>query len=207
MNTFISYDGLPLASGGAHSISSLSPLEAYGCLVRFFDACTNHPYPETVLLLNLSKGSVKLFWQLTKMFGLPKCKMNGVPPRWEWRVKNTRIDAAFGSLQLSDALTLTLFWKFKLVHPDTKRQLEGQDAIPVLDERMHNSQIYFRASRKSTVSAWLTLPFSSFAEAINYFAPFSELLPFKPSVKHWRIWKCSKNGIWSPRRTEQNLSQ
>ena len=206
MDTFISYDGLPIASGGAHSISSLSPIEVYGCLVKFLDACTNRPSPQTGLLLNSSAGNVKLVWQLTKTFGLPKWDIHGVPQQWEWRVKDTKINAAFDALQLSDALTITFLWKFKFAHPDTKRPLEGQDNIPVLDERVHNSQIYFRGSRKSTVSAWFTLPFSSFTEAADYFEPFSELLPFKPSTKHWRIWIRSKNGNWSPRNTERNVS-
>ena len=132
--------------------------------------------------------------------------MYSVPQQWEWTVKNKKIDAAFEALQLSDALTTMFLWKFKFVHPKTNRPLEGQDAIPVLDERVHNSQIYFRGARRSTVSAWFTLPFSSFAEAVDYFRPFSELLPFKPSAKHWRIWKCSKNGNWSPRHLERNVS-
>ena len=181
-------------------------MEVHHSLVNFLNACTDHPYPETELLLNSSIGSVKLVWRLTKMFGLPKWNMYSLPQQWEWRVKNTKIDAAFNTLQLSDALTLTFLWRFKFVHPETKLQLEGQDAIPVLDERLHNSQIYFRASRKSTVSAWFTLPFSSFEEAGNYFTPFRELLPFKPSAKHWRIWKYSKKGNWTPRHAERNAS-
>lgn len=206
MNTFISYDGLPISSGGAHSIGSLSPKEVYGSLVTFLNACTTNPAPEVELLFNpsVTTGSMRMVWQLTKMFGCPKWNMNHVQQEWVWTVKNKKVDAALEALKLSDALGLTFLWKFKFIHPDTKMVLDGQEAIPVLDERLYNSQIYFRTLQKSTVSAWFTLPFHSFSEAANYFAPFTALLPFTPSPKHWRIWKCSKNGNWKPRRIEEN---
>ena len=197
---------MPIASGGAHSIGSLSPMEVYESLNRFLNACTDHPPAGTALLLNSSIGSVKLVLRLTRMFGLPKWNMHSAPQQWAWRVKNTKTDAAFNALQLSNALTLTFIWRFKFIDPHTKIILEGQDAIPVLDERLHNSQLYFRASQKCTISAWFTLPFSSFAEASDYFSPFTELLPFKPSPKHWRVWKRSKNNNWTPRHTEKNVS-
>ena len=210
MKTFISYEGLPINSGGAHSISSIPPIEVYNSLISFLKACTNFPSPTVEFLFNASeaKGSGMKLWELTKQFGLPTWNFNSFLSSkqhvWSWTVKSSKVETAFDYLTKIDTLTLTFKWKFKFINPETKEIIEGQDAIPAIDERLHNSQIYFRASERSTVSVWFTFPFSSLPEAFNYFDPFQKLLPFTLSGKHWRIWSLSQNGKWIPRQREKN---
>jgi hypothetical protein len=212
MNTFISYEGLPISSGGAHSVSAISSIEVYNSLISFLEACTNFPSPTVELLFDASeaKGSGIKLWELTKQFGLPNWNLDSYLSTkqhlWVWKVKSSNAGIAFENLEKFDTLTLTFLWKFKFINPKTKEIIEGQDAIPAIDERLHNSQIYLRASKRSTVSVWFTLPFSSLTEAFNYFNPFQKLLPFTPSDKHWRVWSLSKSGKWIPRQREKNAS-
>lgn len=212
MTTFISYEGLPIKSGGAHSISSISSIEVYNSLINFLRACTNSPSPTVELLFDDSeaKGSGINLWDLTKQFGLPKWNfynfLSTKQHEWAWTVKSSKVETAFDYLQRFDTLTLTFLWKFKFINPETKKLIEGQDAIPAIDERLHNSQIYFRCSKKNTVSAWFTFPFSSLTTTFDYFGPFQKLLPFTLSDKHWKIWSLSQNGKWIPGKREKNVS-
>lgn len=74
--------------------------------------------------------------------------------------------------------------------------------IPILDFRMHNSQIYLRLSSiKSTASVWFAFPFDELTEDnLKYLDGIQKTLPFKFSKHSWRLWKRSKNDNWTPRK-------
>jgi hypothetical protein len=79
------------------------------------------------------------------------------------------------------------------------------DQIPVIDFRLQNSRIYLRLQQRSTISIWFVFPFEELNETSRqYLAALSAALPFRPSDKHWRLWKKSKAGNWNPSVIDMN---
>jgi hypothetical protein len=73
--------------------------------------------------------------------------------------------------------------------------------IPILDERVVNSQIYTRLSgAKSTISSWFAFPFAEMNDHNRfYIEQIKSSLPSKLSDKSWRKWHLAKNGNWISR--------
>lgn len=87
-------------------------------------------------------------------------------------------------------------WRFKFISPQTGQVLSGHDDIPVVDERLHNSQIYLRFAQHVTVSLWLTLPFTDLNDdAVNYIKLLTDSLPFNISNNNWKLWKFTEGRL------------
>lgn len=218
MDTFITYEGLPINSGGAHSLSKKPVEKIYLETMAFLKTFTDSDRPKEVGVTfytsqNKSYKTLPILLSLTKRLGVPlhnSWDLGSVKQDfYTWRLKNNNIQSGFEILEKYKDLpsnpygpvVLSLKWQFYFVDKDTKRVLPGQDKIPVLDIRQQNSQIYLRLSQKSTISVWFALPFSATeGYAQEYVNSLCSHLPFKPSEKHWKIWRKSKSGIWSPQK-------
>lgn len=98
---------------------------------------------------------------------------------------------------------MSFLWNFSFIDPKTNQILPNQEKIPELDFRIKNSRIYLRISNKSSISVWLALPFEKLGKfEVEYINELKCHLPFKPSEKHWRIWKKSEKGNWIPNKIE-----
>lgn len=216
MEKFISYEGLPINSGGAHSISKKLPKENYNKIIDFLNTYADRTSPKSieVSLYESKKGeysALKILPKLIRKFGIPKTHHDGFIRSWNWKLSIKNIEKGFKALELNKDLpdniagpiVLSFCWNFYFKDPKTNVVLENQEKIPQIDFRIENSRIYLRLSKKSSVSVWFAFPF----ERINdyekkYFNNLKKKLPFKPSEKHWRIWKKSKNGNWIPRKIQ-----
>ncbi len=216
MNRFISYEGLPINSGGAHSVSRKSSKVTYDQTLGFLDLFTNNTKPKSIeLALYESEkkeySALRLLLKLSLKFGIPKTQNDGWLRTWTWNLSVKDIKKGFETLKLNDGLpknpagpiTLNFYWNFHFKDPSTNQVLPNQELIPELDFRIKNSRIYLRLSKKSTISVWFALPFDQMDKyESKYLDNLKANLPFKASDKHWRIWKKTKNGNWTPRKLE-----
>ncbi|MEO5681253.1 MAG: hypothetical protein ABIQ88_01365 [Chitinophagaceae bacterium] len=220
MKAFITYEGLPLNSGGAHSLGTKSPEKVYSDATKFIETFTTAKRPASlkVIFYASQSGAYKslpILWELIKKMGLPSFG--------SWNLKQNKqrfftfklrgIKTGLSILEKYSGLpnneygpiVISVLWHFKFIDPRSRETLPGQHEIPSLDERIYNSEIYLRLSRKSTISVWLAFPFSSLDEyALKYISDATDCLPFKPSDKHWKIWKQSAKGNWTSKTLTLN---
>lgn len=167
MNKFISYQGLPINSGGAHCVSRKSPKMNYNQILDFLNLYADKTQPKSIELILYESdkkeySTLKLLPQLILKFGIPKIQNDGWLKTWVWNLSQKNIEKGFEILDLNDKLpknlagpiTLSFYWNFHFKDPKTNQVLPNQKLIPELDSRIKNSQIYLRLSRKSTVSVW-----------------------------------------------------
>ncbi len=123
-------------------------------------------------------------------------------------VSSGKVRDILNLLRISDKYTFATTWKFHFKDPDNNIVLPGQNDIPTIEDRLFNSQIHLRLSKnKSTISAWFTFPFGDLTQEMSeYIESVENALPFKFSKESWRQWSLSKNGNWTPRRIEINVS-
>ncbi|MDT3404222.1 hypothetical protein [Mucilaginibacter terrae] len=207
MQKFITYDGLPLKSGGAHYINKFAASELYKRLIDFANHFTNAPQPLGVQLefnsfFQGEKISFKLLWETIKRFGLPSWSLSQYigsgTSVWTWNIVARQVDEALAFHEKFNKITFSVTWRFHFINPVNKRVLPGQDTIPIIDVRLHNSQIRFRCGSKYSVSVWFVLPFEELdAYAIEYIKAIKSQLPFTPSNKHWKLWTVNKDKLSS----------
>lgn len=211
MNAFISYDGLPINSGGAHTISGKKHEVVFDQLSEFIFKYTTASSPVQSNLLvdqpNFAAVVKNSYLLGLPTFDFPNYLANG-QRSVSWSVSSRKVRDIITLLGISDRYTFITTWKFHFKYPDSNLVLPGQNLIPTIDERLYNSQIHLRLSKnKSTVSAWFTFPFSDLTkETLEYIEGVENALPFKFSRKTWRHWSLSKNGNWTPKRIEINVS-
>jgi hypothetical protein len=213
LEKFISYDGLPLKSGGAHSISNADNHGIYLAVCDFFKCLTTDPSSVNRIILDVSvkqKGTTVSFWYMVMNFGLPDWSSTGSINGgfvWIFDVSEQQIAKAIGLSKQFANLTLTMMWRFQFVNVKTKTTIKGQNNIPILDERRPSSQVYLRLSRKTTMSLWFTLPFDELdTDAIAYIKLLKAKLPVKLSNNHWKILTLSKNGNWIGRKLDASIT-
>jgi hypothetical protein len=205
MNAFISYNGLPINLGGAHKISSRSPGYVYQKVLLFLNTYTTTKSPDKTYI-ELGKNDFSDLWKYSTLFGWPKFDIDNFianrQKRVTWSISIQKIHKALQVISDKEDVVLCATWKFRFIDPSTKEILNGQDRIPIIDERLTNSQIYVRLSKKiSTISVWFTFPFDGLNEEnLRYIEGVKDLLPFRFSEEGWRIWKLSKNDHWTPRK-------
>lgn len=222
MESFISYDGLPIRSGGGHSLGKLNPKEAYertkGLLQQFGD----NSFPNEITLEqyraeNNEFNSSQLHWETRKKFGwFPRREVwrfpDGKQRLWHWKIPYRKKDAALKHLnKLKELpkhefgpLNIRMNWNFKLIDLQTKKLLPNQHLIPTIDFRLPNNSARLTLSHKSTLAIWIVFPFSdpSNEEFRMYLEDMKKVAPFKFSDKNWRLWKKSKKGNWNPNKIE-----
>jgi len=219
MDRFISYEGLPINSGGAHRLGKKTIREAYNETNAFLKMYTDSAVPQAVSLTLYATDSFnfkKLKWQLMKKYGFfPRREtwdFGKTKQRlWTWTLSPGKIEEGINILEEQKdlpeheygPLTLSILWHFKLVYPETKKRIPNQELIPVLDERIQNSRALLTLKPKSTLSVWFAFPFDNQDnEFNNYIEGFNKHLPFKPSDKHWRLWKKGSKGEWRPTKID-----
>ena len=142
-------------------------------------------------------------------FGFPKLDLYGSLgldfSRVYYNVNEGKIYDALKLVDNEPGKTLSIKWKFKFVDPVSRQILPKQELIPIVDDRVSNSQIYVRLSAvNSTISPWFAFPFENINEENKIFLDkLKQHLPFGMSDKSWRKWQLSKNGNWVPRNLDR----
>lgn len=201
MNGFITYDGLPLKSGGAHHLGSKPTKLIYAGIDSFLNKYTNSKKPH-YLIVELSTLKLSRIIKYSLKFGMPYFGQGRV----YWHASIIDIDLLIEKIAQTDELLLSILWRFRFIDLISGQVLPGQSEMPVLDERIHNSQLYLRLStKKSTLSTWFALPFNTLSDSsLKYIKGMQMDLPFKFSEQSWRLWKQSKDNHWIPKKLKIN---
>jgi hypothetical protein len=209
MENFITYDGLPISSGGAHRINGRPANEIYDSLSKFTSTLTNTNKPHRLFLeynstISSNASKFKTVWKLILACGPPKLSLGNYYAtrqlKWRWMLRTGSMNKAIKLQSQYENITLSVLWYFYFIDLNSKKMLPGQDAIPVIHPRLQNSHIYWRHGKTSSISLWFILPFNELDTAtVDYIKLLQAHLPVKLSKNHWRIWRKNKNGP-SPRK-------
>ena len=218
MDRFISYEGLPISSGGAHSLGKKDHREILQSVNEFLNKFSNTTQPDSVSLTFYNSrhkkySTLKNLFLIIRQFGFGFKQRSWnlkdyIQKFWTWKIRNSQLDKGLNIISelnnLPDndygPIDLGIIWNFKFIDFTSKQILPDQDKIPEIDSRLHNSNIYLRIGNKSTISVWFTLPFGDFENHKDYIDKMEHELPFKFSDKQWHQWTLSKNGNWIKRK-------
>ena len=205
MESFITYNGLALSSGGKGQLQSSSSKKIYQDIYLFLDHFTDCKQPESVQVVmhQFSPGS---FLKYCLHFGIPRFDWWNF---WSfkkdlvyWNAWPSRLQHTFPMVMADENLLLCVKWEFLFSDPLAGKVLPNQSKLPILDERKPKSSIYLRISEKrKTLSSWFVLPFAELDEKnIDYLRSIQAVLPFKFAAKGWRSYSKTPKGNWVPKK-------
>jgi hypothetical protein len=217
--SIITYDGLPLSSGGGHTLRTRDPLAARDQVRNFLSCCTDCGGPQKASIEVITGGSVPA------EFSLPLVKKLsaelGVPARrgsygsgaiaHSWPIAPAQVDGFVAHIAQAiplpvlpfrlQPLTVTAAYKFHLLDPRSRATLPWQNPgfygnfSTAPGQFLGESQIYARISERSTVSLFLSFPFDDVSEELITTAGFVRAhLPFPLSANHWKRWRLAIKG-------------
>lgn len=204
----VTYVGLPISSGGAHSLGRMSRRAAYEQTMTFLRTCTE-PVSNMEYRFRLNEKTA---------VGLPSD-----PMLW-LKVKARFGPGAIGTDRVSDALdfldeiepqpesygvTPIWFWattRFRILDPATGMPFPGQDPksfggteyewqIP-----LGSSDLRLILHNRAALGVDLCIP-NADRDVLRRVVPWlQEHLPFKLSAKHWRAWNRTRSGSFRARK-------
>lgn len=207
----VTYDGLPAAAGGAHSLRTKNPRKAYESVQGFLDAAVvTIGAPEMSFQLWAGgppdiAGDFEAF--ASAHLGGPQSRQR---THTQWRVLPENIDAALDALSNADSRAVTghghplasLVWNAEvaLADPASGTPYAGIDAdafgrfaVDGYGRLLGDSGVRATfGTIASSLSLWLAFPADDrLHDAAAY---VQEQLPFRLSTKHWRRWRATQDG-------------
>lgn len=202
---FLTYDGLPVKSGGAHSIRGknlkLNWQKANNFIKNISASYLNAQY---VLKLYLGCEEVRKYVEIFKLkFGLyPKEKMASTYEKfYEWDITEDKVNEVIQILDeikpqpkhWIEPIRFEATSQFYLSNLDKKISLDGQSLDYNIDDGYGHytslSNFMITVTEKVLLSIWLVIPFRTIdAELKSYVNKLVEFAPVKLSDKHWKIW-------------------
>lgn len=215
--SIITYDGLPISNGGAHTLRTKSPLVALEQVRSFNASCTNAVLPKNVLIEVVTgegipeEFSSPLIKQFTAELGVPKQRGLGASIGHQWPLTAQQVDSYVDLIEKTKPLPIHLYklqsiavialFEFHLTAPQSRIILPNQGAAhygrysPGHAQLLGESHLFARISERSTVSLFLNFPFEEASESFRQSVAFvQEHLPFSLSSSHWKQWRLSKSG-------------
>ncbi len=212
----ITYDGLPISSGGAHSLRQKGFVKTFEALQKFVDSISleREATSVTLELFDVGGGSYTYFLSLSSEFDDKYCKKEGRQigdyDGSQWEVKPTELRPLIQDLErlrpipnagyAGRSLVVHVYWKLVFVDsrgdqfPFQSRHDYGQFDVD-FQRYLGESFIYSRISETSTAHLFLSLPFEEPTdEAIQLVARIQEDFPARLSSKHWKRWTLTKRG-------------
>ncbi len=213
----VTYDGLPVSSGGGHTLRSRSAQDAFNQIARFLDGCTapSQPVRFTIELVT-GNGipehfSSPLLADLTKRYGPAHSRSLGSNTGHIWAVQEKDV---VSTLALIDdlrplpshphklqSISLNALSFFQLIDPANNNPYPHQDSEsclnfqPSFGQQLGVSQAYARISERSTLSLFLNFPLLEEGnELVKAVQAVQEHLPFQLSKSHWKRWSLTKRG-------------
>lgn len=209
----VTYSGLPISSGGAHSLGRMSRRTAYERTIAFLDQCTV-PDAERACAISFVADGVSP--RVTPPAGL----RDNVERRFgrSGDIPESRIGDALDFMeeiapQATNVYGMASVWltmqcRFRLLDPGTGLPLPGQDprrfggAEYVWSVPLGESGLLLSLHNQAALAVDLCIPDAT-EELLRRLIPWlAASLPFKFSPKHWRVWTPTKAGSFRGRRLE-----
>jgi hypothetical protein len=207
----VTYDGLPVASGGAHGLRARHPRAAWTAVQSFIDACLLPVATPTMSLRVWRSGPEPAREELiafaTRALGGPRSQDR---TSMEWRLRPQAVDDVLVAIDAAGTGAVTphgqpmasLTWdaEVRLIDPDTGEPWEG--VSPEAFDR-HPVDGYGRVlgasgvrtaigTSASSLSLWLSLPGDErLPRAARH---VQEHAPVRLSRLHWRRWRPTRDG-------------
>jgi hypothetical protein len=218
----ISYDGLPVSSGGSHGLGRIGPRAAFDAVERFLGTCTkttaprratitvrfeDHTQPALIAALHASAAS-----QLGVRLADVNQNTYGGTMVQDWPVSTKRaadtLEWLAGAKGLpktpqGDAASVTLDYHVRLKAMKGGAELGFQKPDCYLRQAYDGYGVTLGRSgcrivlgeSRSSMSTILFLPFEEPGPELWQYARFLQThLPFKFSHKHWKHWRLTKKG-------------
>lgn len=222
MAVVITYDGLPVSSGGAHKIRGndiLTSWEGARQFISKFARISSSAYKLELYTdcKEITRYMPNLRWQ----FGIfpQKIRQSSRHTFYRWNIGEAKAQKAAKLISEISPLPehtlgpirLDFDAQFYLINSDTKEILPNQRTDLDFDDGYGHmtSLSNFRLSLKGnvTLSLWLVLPYQEPGpEFENYIRRIAEEAPFPLSEHHWKQWFISKSGKLYARKLEVRLT-
>jgi hypothetical protein len=214
----ITYEGLPLSSGGAHRLRTKGFVNAWRIIEHFLKERTDFARPEEIVIELLEGASLPdefvtpLKQRFTLEFPVVRSRAVGEAVGRQWSVGRERLPALLQELEavqpLPDffvqPLAVDVALKFRLVDRSTRKPLPFQNPSDYLHQdagcaghqlSLGSSVASARISTRSTLFVFLSLPFAEVsAELRDYVEFLGSAAPFTFSEKHWKVWTLNREG-------------
>lgn len=213
----VTYNGLPISSGGAHSLGRMSRRTAYRRTIAFLDQCT---VPDAERAYAISFPADRVSPGVTPPAGLG----DEVERRFgrSGEIPESRIGDALDFLdeiapQPTNRYGMASVWlqmqcRFQLLDPRTGRPVPGQEpqrfggAEYVWSVPLGTSRLLLSLHDHAALAVDLCIPDASDRLLRTVVPWLQENLPFKFSPKHWRAWTPTRSGSYKSRIiTSSNL--
>jgi hypothetical protein len=206
----VTYDGLPAAAGGAHSLRTKRPAQALDRVSTFLDACTTPIDPPRwgfqVAAGGTPDETERIVAAATDALGGPRQRSR---THTTWNVRPDTVDAALAVVDGAGAAAttyggalaaLTLSVAVDLIDPADGAPYAGMGAgtyggfaVDGYGRLLGQSGVRATVGTSaSSLSLWLNLPGDSRLEAGARHV--QDNLSFKLSGKHWRRWAPTRAG-------------
>jgi hypothetical protein len=212
----ITYDGLPIASGGAHSLRTRGLAAGFDALQSFADAVSLEPSP-TNLGVEVMKGK-GVPERLTSLLGSDfddrlaqrAARRVGDCTSHQWTVAPSSLPWVMSTLERFRPIPKTTFaghaalvhatWNLVLFD-SSHRPLpyQGPEHYLHFDCDRHRflgqSFVYGRISEHTTANLFLSLPYDDVnGEVQRVVRQIQAHFPAQLSSSHWKMWRLAKNG-------------
>lgn len=216
--SIITYDGLPLSSGGGHRLRTRDPLAALHQVHNFLSSCTDCRGPQKASIEVITGESIPaefslpLVKKLTAELGEParRGSYGAGAIAHSWPIAAAQVDDWVRWIAQASPMpvlpyrlqpvTVTAVYKFHLLDPRSRATLPWQNpgfygnfsAVP--GQLLGESQLCARISERSTVSLFLSFPFDDVSDdLIRTAGSIRAHLPFPLSTTRWKRWRLAKN--------------
>lgn len=211
----MTYDGLPIAAGGAHTLRSRGFREAWTQIEHFLRRCSDFDRPQQIVIEVIEGGGAPAAFvtplkrQFSRQFTKVRSRRIGAAVGHQWSADGADLVALLGEMEavrpIPDVefapLTLNVTAAFRFVDPWTRELLPFQNPADYLRQDAGNrhllgaSSAFARLSTRSTLSAFFSLPFpESSAECLAYVEFLREHAPVQLSDRHWTAWTLNMRG-------------
>ena len=214
----VTYEGLPLSSGGAHKLRTKGFVDAWRRVEHFLKECTDFAVPEEVVIELLEGAGLPaafvtpLKQRFMLEFPVVRSRAVGDAVGHQWSVARERLPALLQDLEsvqplpdfLVQPLIVHVALKFRFVDRLTRKTLPFQSPSDYLQQdarcaghrlSLGSSVASAGLSTRSTLFVFFSLPFAEVnAEFRNYVDVLATAAPFTFSDKHWKVWTLNREG-------------
>lgn len=210
--TAITYEGLPISSGGAHGLGRIGLRDAYEQTTSFIDSCMKLVAP---------RGQAFYFQHVPELPDFPdweplfREKFGGGRDR-RIAVLDSQVDAAMEFLEQVDPqpknrwgmapLWFITSWRVQVLDPATREPFPGQDSsrfsgVPYdAAVALGESRLSLMLSNRASLGVALCLPDMDDSRLPEVVSWLQEHAPFRFSSKHWRQWTPTKSGSFRAKK-------
>ena len=212
----ITYEGLPLASGGAHKLRTRGFVAAFNALQSFASAVSLDAIPKDLLVEVVTGDGVpkeftdSLSSEFDANFMRRPDRIIGAYTGHQWEINAPSLNQIVDQFEklrpvphagfAADALVVHATWNLVLADKERK-PLPHQDKDNYMRYEvgyelcLGESLVYARISETTTANLFLTLPFENVTDdARRLAAEIESQFPCRLSSKHWKMWRLTKNG-------------